>query len=844
MKKIILHLFVALFVLGCQTEQLIESGDKLTVNIVMDGEQELDSKSIITVPEKGISSITLFFFLDGKLSESIYSVPTSTSISIQSTKEYPGNANVDVYAIINAGNKTSWIQEGESIDNLINKRLTIGNALAAVNSSGFPMAGIAQNVPVGIPFTLKVQRLFAKYGFKINTQKLTKGTFEITGLALYNAAKTVTPFIENSKIENISSDRMDGDYATSLNLSQLKAGVGVYFYTLENCQGTLLPDNIDPWMKVPDSIGGVANCCTAIQVTGKYVDNSGGLSATHIYRMYLGQDNTTNFDVIRNTVYEYTLTLTDDAFLRASWKAERKVTSDSRKMSFDKNLYEVESEENCIVGMNFSPAPFNCNYELSQNLISAGVTFNSNYMTLKQTMELDEDVTGTLTAKSWDGVLTSTCTVVAKKYAPGDIIIIIKPTDNTINMTEYDAQSVTFTLARVNPDNHNEIYEEYKATEWSVSSTDDQVVRAYINANDPNTAKLSGLRSGQAYITASCVLDGVTYTSSNSNENKITVNEDRTIQILNYPTSVVPGKIYKCSLVSNYDGAVSVYSDGNYIQLGCEPLLQTHYITINAKKNVPADFWISYTGYTDRTEGIKVRTSNSTILCQKNIICYGEISYYVNYLEENEYESDNQGSWVTGWGGMSIDAYCGNEVMYRAPFYFGNNIDFTAFRENQSMSTGNIGAMNSSYLRWDITCFAFGRKKYFSNAYALPTIDPDNYYKWNENDYDFTKNKLFIEEHNNGNCELKEIKICYYSGNVSITQAMAQNPKTTVLTLTADSSTYYENVYIEHENGDLQLYAPLVIKYNSNYKGKTSICGLVMDAGTSVQYYGFFVTYK
>ena len=661
---------------ACQNEEAspneIPDQNKVLVNIAVDnGENDQETKSVISQAENGIADITLFFFLDGKLTESIYTVPeTDGTITIESTKGYDSDASIDVYGLVNMGDKRSLISAGGAVSTLKSWQYTL-SSMADINTSGFPMAGIEENAPVGTAFTLTVHRLVAKYGFQINTSGLKYGTFTVTGLKLKNAAKTVTPFTEGSKVTS-ASNVMDGDYATTANVTTLKNGDGVYFYTLENMQGTLLSGNTDPWKKIPSYIGTSANLCTYIEVTGTYKDMSGGLTATHTYNMYLGQDNVTNFDVIRNTKYEYSLTLADDGFLKATWKAGREIVSDTRSVAFNQSKYEIQYGEDCPVTMTFNPGTVPCKYTLSSNLTAAGVSFDSNYMVLRQTKELDADVTGTLTATSWDGVKTATCTVVAKEYKPGDVVIIIKPSENTINMTEPDAQTAELSLALVNPDNHTEIYEKLDGTDWTVGSSNNTLFDASLTSTKATESKvvLHGKNAGTGYITASCKYDGVTYNSVNGADNKITVNEDRTITISGLPETIYKGKAYPCTVKTNYDGNVNISTSSTSLIFSESPAGETpSYIPV--EKNTEAQMYVSYTGSTNTTVSVKAETTNSAVNDTKtlDLIKLDKIKFDADELNAyltTEYDTVNE-----TWGSVN------SEFKVTGVYSDGEELDFT-----------------------------------------------------------------------------------------------------------------------------------------------------------------------
>lgn len=663
MKKLLTLLSTAVGIFAaCQQEDIIQpneipDSDKVIVNLAIDGAEETDTKSVVTVSESGIADITLFIFQNGKCSEAIYATPANGKLEIISEKGYASDAIIDVYGVLNMGDRRSAVPEGSSPSALADLRYSMSN-IADLNSNGFPMSGSVSNAPVGTPFTLHMRRLTAKYGFKINTN-LKYGTFTVTSLQFINAARYTYPFVEQCKATSTSDVYASaGDYATAANVNNLNNGIGVVFYALENCQGTLLPSNKDPWQKIPSNISAKKDLCTYIEVKGTYTDNSGGLKATHTYRMYLGQDNITNFDVIRNTEFNYTLTLSDDGFLRANWKAEREVESDSRSLSFARPTYEVNNGEDCAVVVNYSPKKFDCTFELSDNLKSAGVSFDPTYMVLKQSRELDADVTGTLTATSWDGEKTATCNVIAKKYSPGDVVIIIKPSNNTAYLTEPDAVSVAeLELVLVNDD--NEVIEYYDATDWHVESSNQElcIVEEIKTKANNQTFKLKVRKPGKINLRASCKNNGEVYNSTDNPENEITIIEDRRIEI-ELPERVTSKEIIPITLRTNFDEEINVTTNisgmkldgdvanvqGNDAQSSYSPFMEKD-VKLQCYGYYPSDNLATFTITAKLPDSEVVATASRTIEAPTNLTLYiHDIWYLTNYLHGEYYE----GTWEFG----------------------------------------------------------------------------------------------------------------------------------------------------------------------------------------------------
>lgn len=216
---------------------------------------------------------------------------------------------------------------------------------------GLPMSWSGQiKVEAGTVTTIhaKLERLVSKVGFTVEMGVLEG--LEITSVRLHQGAGTIRPFMPGgSRIIN-KAEAMDGDYATAEDIASLMNGGTMHFYVTENCQGTLLPGNIDPWHKVPDSIGNSADLCTYVEMKGVWNERA-DYEGEVTYRFYLGEDASGNFDIRRNSLQDLTLYLEEDSFDRISWKIDASrmdiarwtVTSDlSRNFHAKTNFYITE----------------------------------------------------------------------------------------------------------------------------------------------------------------------------------------------------------------------------------------------------------------------------------------------------------------------------------------------------------------------------------------------------------------------------------------------------------------------------------------------------------------------
>lgn len=164
-----------------------------------------------------------------------------------------------------------------------------------------------------------LSRLVSKTGLKIDMGTI-KG-LDIKSVRLCQGAGKIWPFMEGgSRIEK-PSDTMDGDHATEEDIRRLMAGETIWLYVTENCQGILLPDNTDPWAKVPDNIGNSAELCTYIEMIGEW-KGTADYKGTVKYRFFLGEDTVSDFNIRRNSMNCITLYLEEGGFGRLNWKID------------------------------------------------------------------------------------------------------------------------------------------------------------------------------------------------------------------------------------------------------------------------------------------------------------------------------------------------------------------------------------------------------------------------------------------------------------------------------------------------------------------------------------------
>ena len=270
------------------------------------------TKSSISPDENTINDINIYAYRDGKLVEHIFK-SNPTTVTFELIKGYTYN----FYAISNMGEIEMPLNESQ-VGSKVNLWIATIDDLEecipmAWKTTGVSITGSQKAVNV------KMERLAARIGFTLDAS-LVNG-IKITSVRLCQSASVVRPFESGGSKITSEGESLDGDYATEQDLKNLNEGKAIYFYSLENRQDNLLPQNKDPWLKIPDALGSKAELCTYIEAVGEFEEGflyKGSVT----YRFYLGKDNTSDFSVIRNTDMSVTLTLTGEGLTEISWKVE------------------------------------------------------------------------------------------------------------------------------------------------------------------------------------------------------------------------------------------------------------------------------------------------------------------------------------------------------------------------------------------------------------------------------------------------------------------------------------------------------------------------------------------
>ncbi|MBQ2485976.1 MAG: DUF4906 domain-containing protein, partial [Candidatus Methanomethylophilus sp.] len=289
---------------------------QVTVNIVPDG--YADTRSSFTWDEEDIRDIQIVVTdADGEIHDVLYSdSPYGLHFTGQVGRPYRLWAAANLGGTVEAGSLEDFTQ-----------------AVRFVTKAGIERSGIPMFSDGGYDITLAegenhadipLTRMMARVDFNIDTGSLERPyAFSVRSVTIFSPVDAYTPFDGDVRKEGDADSAPGFDSASARDISLLNNGGTIRLYAFENMQGTLLPGNTDPWKKVPSSIGDNAPLCTYIEAVCSYTTDTETCDDI-TYRMYLGENATTNFDVRRNTLYRLTLEPTEGEIRgkRGSWKIE------------------------------------------------------------------------------------------------------------------------------------------------------------------------------------------------------------------------------------------------------------------------------------------------------------------------------------------------------------------------------------------------------------------------------------------------------------------------------------------------------------------------------------------
>lgn len=558
---------------SCREEPIpvTELTSTVSVTVEMEGLSEHETKSSFSWGDTYIHDYEIFFVNSetGLVDACAFQNGTSSvSVTAVSGRRY------EVYALVNHGSKLTP-KDADELDGM-----ALDISYDRIKTNGIPMSGSCSYVMPSGSGTLKVPvtRILARIDFRVDRSYLrhadeTDG-FVVSSVAIRDAMTSYTPFISAMRQTKTSGIDYGFDEASKTDLDLVNSGGKISLYVFENMQGNLLSGNSDPWAKVPSKISG-SEKCSYLEVKASYCAQ-GLMSDDITYRMFLGGNASSNFDIRRNTVYTVTLIPTEDEIMgeRGSWKVVSRDWDDSRSMIFLPESITVPSLGSASSVLRMDPEPFDVTISGTEWLSKASCTYSydksTSTLTVVNTGRLEKDADGYVCATSWDGLWDAYLYILVKAAKiPSSIVIAPSPITLKVGGSQVLTATVTYTdgtQALVKPT--------YSSANTGVASV--------------NGDKITGVAPGTTTVTASYSENGRSVASSPV---KVTVTQNASLKPSSATIDTWGGNSYPVTFTYTNANGVSSTVTPTLTSLTCTGGAPGSIIAYSGGQLIAADWW-------------------------------------------------------------------------------------------------------------------------------------------------------------------------------------------------------------------------------------------------------------
>ena len=266
---------------------------------------EVTTRSLLTAPdiETKKTSVTLAAYAGGTLAECQH---YTTALDAMVLELDPGQTYT-LYALVNMGDMTASLPRLESdLESLTYRIPSYTEGAESLATRGLPMAGTLDYPGHGT--VIPVERLLAKVTAHLSCEWEDAA---IRSVRVCNLNRVLRPFGEAVRDEDWDQQEFDDGTGTA-------SGTFV-FYVPENRQGTIggIQTSREKSPDANDEVRARSNRLTYLETT---VEGTGTILGTIVYRSYLGRNAVTDFDILRNARYDWTLRFLPDGLQYDDWK--------------------------------------------------------------------------------------------------------------------------------------------------------------------------------------------------------------------------------------------------------------------------------------------------------------------------------------------------------------------------------------------------------------------------------------------------------------------------------------------------------------------------------------------
>lgn len=266
---------------------------------------EVPTRSLLTAPdiETKKTSVTLAAYAGGALADCQH---YTTALDAMVLELDPGQTYT-LYALVNMGDMTASLPRLESdLESLTYRITSYTEGSESLAARGLPMAGTLDYPGHGT--VIPVERLLAKVTAHLSCEWEDAA---IRSVRVCNLTRTLRPFGEAVMDEDWDQQEFDDGTGT--------ASGSFVFYVPENRQGTIggIQTSREKSPDANDEVRSRSDRLTYLETT---VEGTGTILGTIVYRSYLGRNAVTDFDILRNARYDWTLRFLPDGLQYDDWK--------------------------------------------------------------------------------------------------------------------------------------------------------------------------------------------------------------------------------------------------------------------------------------------------------------------------------------------------------------------------------------------------------------------------------------------------------------------------------------------------------------------------------------------
>ena len=266
---------------------------------------EVPTRSLLTAPdiETKKTSVTLAAYAGGTLANCQH---YTTALDAMVLELDPGQTYT-LYALVNMGDMTASLPRLESdLESLTYRIPSYTEGAESLAARGLPMAGTLDYPGHGT--VIPVERLLAKVTAHLSCEWEDAA---IRSVRVRNLNRVLRPFGEAVRDEDWDQQEFEDGTGTA-------SGTFV-FYVPENRQGTIggIQTSREKSPDANDEVRARSDRLTYLETT---VEGTGTILGTIVYRSYLGRNAVTDFDILRNARYDWTLRFLPDGLQYDDWK--------------------------------------------------------------------------------------------------------------------------------------------------------------------------------------------------------------------------------------------------------------------------------------------------------------------------------------------------------------------------------------------------------------------------------------------------------------------------------------------------------------------------------------------